>query len=249
MRDLERQCVVKQQSEKASRSAASTQARIRSSMSVALPSPPLSDASSCGSPRGRVPSLSLPEAATAHSYIHYPNISNVIQTTSTHDSTSYPSTGTDLPRSPEKIKATTVSTVSVGPPSSSFRRRSSTLTPGLLPKLSKDKDKQVAEPPSSISSMNGPRLNLQNIRGSSAQRSGPGTSVRHTHSGSNLRMSSSPHTSDVAESRGRPAHAETSPPSTSSKRQSAFVRGVSVRAGRIVKRLDSAIDFVDGKTF
>ncbi|KAF9223456.1 hypothetical protein BS17DRAFT_734300 [Gyrodon lividus] len=244
-RDLERQGRVKQQSEKASRSATCRQPCTSSRVSTPLPSPPLSDASSSGSPRGRVPSLPLPHPVTgpltSHPHVHYPNISDVIRTTGARDAFDY----SDLPRSPERMKTTTVSSVSVGPTPSSFRRRSSTLTAGIVMKLGRDKDRQDAGP-SSTSSMNGPHVNLRALRGSLDQRSGASTSVRHAHSSSNLRISSSP--SDVAESHGHARHTEASPPSASSKRQSAFVRGVSVRAGKIVKRLDSAIDFVDGKT-
>ncbi|KAF8842078.1 hypothetical protein BDN67DRAFT_1067996 [Paxillus ammoniavirescens] len=235
MRDLERQGRVKQHSEKANESSTSRQTYTSTRMSTSLPSPPLSDTSSSGSPRGRVPSLSLPHPVTLPLNtrpVHYPNISNVIQTSEV-------SAYSDLPHSPEMNKTTTISTVSVGPAPPFSRRRSSTLTPGLLMRLGKDRDKQDAGSPSSISSMNGPYMDLGTNHFSLDQRSGPSTSLRHAQSSSNLGTLSSAHTSDVAESPS---------PSGSSKRQSAFVRGVSMRAGKIVKGLDSAIDFVDGKT-
>ncbi|KIJ66645.1 hypothetical protein HYDPIDRAFT_127846 [Hydnomerulius pinastri MD-312] len=240
MRDLERQGRVKQ-SDKDTTSAAFRQAQGRSSISTPLPSPPLSEASSSGSPRGRTTSLSTPNPATgSHPHTYYPNISNVIQNHGAGEAFSLHSA--ELARAPERIKTTTVSTVSVGPPPSPARRRSSTLTPGVGPKLMKDGGKSDAGQPSSISSMNGPRVNLRTIREPSVHRSGPSTSVRHAHSGSNLGASSS----DVAEMHG-PGDAETSSPGASSKRQSAFVRGVSMRAEKLVRGLDSAIDFVDGK--
>ncbi|KAG8213060.1 hypothetical protein J3R82DRAFT_11452 [Butyriboletus roseoflavus] len=210
MRDLKRQGQVK---EKARRSGAS----------MSPPSSPLSDASPSGSPRVRPPTLAvshLPPSSYPHA--QYPNIGNVIQA-------SYRST--EFARSPDKIKSTIVSTVSMGMASSS-RRRSSTLSADTR-KREQDKGKQDREP-------SFPSVPVGGARTADPQRP-PNTTVRHVHSSSNLRMSS-PYESDAALPPGHPG--STWP----SKRQNAFMRGVSVRAGRIVRGLESAIDFVDDKS-
>ncbi|KAF8134999.1 hypothetical protein EV363DRAFT_1447792 [Boletus edulis] len=202
MRDLERQSRVKQQSEKTSKSSVSSrQAHIPSTTS--LPSPPLSETSPSGSPRVVSPSLSVSQL--------YPNIGNVIQ-----------ASGTRGYRSPERIKNTTISTVSVGMVPMS-RRRSSTLVAemGMMTRREHDKGKEAF-------ARNGARAS-------------PSTPVRHARSSSNLRVSSSPYGSDAAES-GHPG------PSSPPKRPSAFMRGMSLRAGKLVRGLESAIDFVDEKT-
>lgn len=212
IRDLERQSQVRERSEKASGSAASRQAYTLSSMCSSLPSPPLSEASPSGSPRIRSPSLS-----GSYPHARYPNIGNVIQASGSQGYRSM-----ELPRSPENIKSTTVSTVSVGMAPSS-RRRSSTLS------TKRDHDKGRQD-----------RLSIPVVGTSTGMRWSPRTSVRHAHSSSNLR--SSPYGSDTAES---PGHGG---PSSAPKRQSTFMRGMSLRAGKIVRGLESAIDFVDEKS-
>jgi hypothetical protein len=203
MRDLERQGRVKSNE-------ASTQAHVSIAMSSSLPSPPLSEASPSASPRVRSPSLS--GSFGPHPHTQYPNIGNVIQASGPH--------------SPEKIKSTTVSTVSVGP---SSRRRSSTLLA-----TRRDQGKPSREPfPSSPVRATARSVNVPQCS--------PSTSVRHARSSSNLRVSSSPYGSDAAES----VHPG---PSSPSIRQSAFMRGMSLRAGKLVRGLESAIDFVDEKT-
>ncbi|KIK80657.1 hypothetical protein PAXRUDRAFT_158082 [Paxillus rubicundulus Ve08.2h10] len=247
MRDLERQGRVKKHSEKVNESLASTQTHTSTRMSISLPSPPLSDTSSSGSPRRPVPFLPLPHPVAVPlnaRLVNYPNISNIIKTTCISEASSC----SGLAHSPERIQTTTVSTVSVGPSPPSSRRRSSTLTPGLLRRLGKDRDKRDAGSPSGFVSMNGPHIDLGTIHGPLDRQKVPGTSLRHAQSNSNLRTSSSPYMFDIAESRGHLGHAEPPSRSGSSEHQSAFVRGVSIRAGKIVKGLDSAIDFVEGKT-
>lgn len=214
MRDLERQSQVRERSEKASGSATSRQAYIPSSMSSPLPSPPLSDASPSGSPRIRSPSLS-----GSYPHAQYPNIGNVIQASGSHGYRSM-----ELPRPPENVKSTTVSTVSVGMVPSS-RRRSSTLSTGLATPTKREGKQDRPSIP---------------VAASAGMRWSPRTIVRHAHSSSNLRTS--PYVSDAAES---PGHAG---PSSAPKRQNTFMRGMSLRAGKIVRGLESAIDFVDEKT-
>ena len=228
MRDLERQSRVKHHSDKVARS--SRQAHIPASAS--LPSPPLSEASPTGSPRVRSPSLSVSQLG-ASSFIQYPNIGNIIQ------ARGYRST--EHPHSPENIKNTTVSTVSVGMVPSP-RRRSSTLLSELgATKRDHGKGKQDREPFPAIPA-NGIRVNARTVSVSVGLQSSPSASVRHARSSSNLRVSSSPYGSDAAESAGHPG------PSSPSKRQSAFMRGMSLRAGKLVRGLESAIDFVDEKS-
>ena len=229
MRDLERQGRVKLQSDKSCRPAASRQTHIPG-MSSSLPSPPLSEASPSGSPRVRSPSLS--GSFGSHPHVQYPNIGNVIQASG---ACSYLST-----EHPEKIKSTTVSTVSVGT-APSPRRRSSTLLTDLArtTRRSHDKGKPNREPfPSS--SVNGAVGRTVGV--SAGLQYSPSTSVRHVRSSSNLRVSSSPYGSDAAESAGHPG------PTSPSRRQSAFMRNMSLRAGKLVRGLESAIDFVDEKT-
>lgn len=207
MRDLTRQSEAKERTEKAR------------SMSPPLPSSPLSEGSSSGSPRVRTPSLPVSHLG-AGSYPRYPNIGNVIQASGSHGYRS-----TELARSPEKIKNTVVSAVSMGMGSSS-RRRSSTLSA----EAEQREDGRARFP----SVPEGART-AGSLHWSSE------TSVRHVHSSSNLRMQSS-YGSDAAQ------HAGHSESTWSSKRQSAFMRGMSLRAGRIVRGLESAIDFVDDKS-
>jgi hypothetical protein len=225
MRDLERQSRVKHSSR------SSRQAHIP--VSSSLPSPPLSEASPSGSPRVRSPSLSVSQLA-AGSFTPYPNIGNVIQARGARDYRS-----TEYPHSPENIKSTTVSTVSVGM-APSPRRRSSTLLGELGATTRRDhgKGKQDQEPFPSIP-INGIRVNARTVSVSTSLQCSPSASLRHARSSSNLRVSSSPYGSDAAESVG---------PSSPSKRQSAFMRGMSLRAGKLVRGLESAIDFVDEKS-
>ncbi|KAH0833266.1 hypothetical protein J3R83DRAFT_12329 [Lanmaoa asiatica] len=216
MRDLERQSRAKERSEMP----------ISSTVSRPLPSPPLSEASPSASPRVRSPSLSVSHLATG-SYPHtqYPNIGNVIQVSGARDYRP-----TEFLRSSERIKNTTISTVSVGAVPLS-RRRSETLSTDLVTTAKRDHDNGRAPIPS---------IPMGGARPSAGVQRSPRILVRHAHSSSNLRISSSPpYGSDVAEYPG---------PSSPSKRQSAFMRGVSSRAGKIVRGLESAIDFVDEKT-
>lgn len=220
MRDLERQGRVKQRSEKVCRSAASaSRQQIPSNVSSQLPSPPLSEASPSGSPR---PSISMPHAAmgslSSHAHARYPNIGNVIG--------AHGYRCTEHPYSPEKVKCTTISTVSVGMASSS-RRRSSTVST------------EVTHDKSRFSSMSASsaRANARSVSTSAGVPCPPRTPVRHAHSSSNLRITSPLYESDAA-----------AVPSSPSKRQNAFMRGMTLRAGKIVKGLESAIDFVDEKT-
>lgn len=226
MRDLERQSRVEQQSgksEKARRSAASRQMHTLIGTSSSLPSPPLSEASPSCSPRVRSPSLSAAGSFGSQPHTQYPNISNVIHASGIHGS----------PRTPERMKNTTVSTVSVGMAPSS-RRRSSTLFAELG---TRDKGKPDRVPFPSTSA-NGARATVRTVAGLQYP---PSASLRHARSSSNLRVSSSPYGSDVAECAGNPG------PSPRPKRQSAFLRGMSLRAGKLVRGLESAIDFVDEK--
>ncbi|KAG1853466.1 hypothetical protein DFJ58DRAFT_883671 [Suillus subalutaceus] len=130
-----------------------------------LPTPPLSDASSQGSPRGHSPPHSPPA---------YSTIDNVIQCADPFSRTSFES------RVPGWIKNTTASTVSVGTtPHTSPRRRSSTLTPGSLSRLMKDWERGDAVRPSTA--ING------SCTGPPSSSSSRRTHIRHAHSGSNLR--------------------------------------------------------------
>ncbi|KAH7884681.1 hypothetical protein F5I97DRAFT_1929521 [Phlebopus sp. FC_14] len=200
--------------------------------STPLPSSPLSDVSSTGSIRG--PSSSHVSATNFFvPSAPYPNISNVIENTAVAEDRF----SVEMARLPEKMKTTVISTVSVGPATPPPRRRSSTLTSGVVSKLVKDKDK-VDQAPATA---------LRAFPGTISHRSRLSTSVRHPSSSMKSHPSSSPLTSDAAECYVQPGDTEASSPGGSSKRQSAFVRGVSLRAEKIVKRLDSAIDFVDGK--
>lgn len=225
MRDMERQNQVKKRSEKVSRDSESRRAQTPTSQ---LPSPPLSEASPSESPRVRSPSLAGSIGCYPHG--HYPNIGNVI------GAHGYPYA--ELSYSPEGIESTTVSTVGVGVGSSS-RRRSSTVST-LATATKHDKGKQVRERLPSISIYNA-RAYPRTVCASVGVPCTPVTPVRHAHSSSNLRMASPPYESDAAES---PVHPM---PSSPSGRQSTFMRGMSVRAGKLVRGLESAIDFVDEK--
>lgn len=237
MRDLERQNRVKQPSEKAKRpSASSRQAHMP--VSTSLPSPPLSETSPSGSPRVRSPSLSVPHLGSGSFGPHtqYPNIGNVMQASGVHGHRS-----TEYVLSAEKLKSTTVSTVSVGTGPVN-RRRSSTLLAEFGAKTKRDHDNKKDGELIPRSPMNGMRVNARTVSVSAGMPRSPNALVRHARSSSNLRVSSSPYGSDAAESAGQLG------PSSPPKRQSAFMRGVSLRAGKLVRGLESAIDFVDEKS-
>ncbi|KAG2756625.1 hypothetical protein P692DRAFT_20766288 [Suillus brevipes Sb2] len=176
-----------------------------------LPTPPLSDASSQGSPRGHSPPHSPPA---------YPTINNVIQF---GDPFSRTSLETRVPG--PRVKNTTVSTVSVGTaPHASPRRRSSTLTPGSLSRLMKDREGGNAVRPSTA--INGSRTGAPSSRG---------THIRHAHSGSNLRSAQTENLHRAQDAEG----------SNAGKKKLGIVRGMSMRAEKLVRGLDAAIDFVD----
>lgn len=175
-----------------------------------LPTPPLSDGSSQGSPRGCSP----PRSPSA-----YPTINNVIQCADTFSRTSL-----EL-RVSGRVKNTTVSTVSVGTaPRTSLRRRSSTLTPGSLSRLMKDRD-----PIRSSTALNGSRT------GAPSSSSSRVTHIRHAHSGSNLRPVPTENLHRAQDAEG----------SSTGKKKVGIVRGMSMRAEKLVRGLDAAIDFVD----
>ncbi|KAG2074172.1 hypothetical protein BDR04DRAFT_1229434 [Suillus decipiens] len=178
-----------------------------------LPTPPLSDGSSQGSPRGSSPPCS-PSA--------YPTINNVIQCADTFSRTSL-----EL-RVSGRVKNTTVSTVSVGTaPRTSLRRRSSTLTPGSLSRLMKDREK--GDPIRSSTALNGSRT------GAPSSSSSRVTHIRHAHSGSNLRPVPTENLHRAQDAEG----------SSTGKKKVGIVRGMSMRAEKLVRGLDAAIDFVD----
>ena len=164
------------------------------------------------------PRVRSPSLSGSFGSHQYPNIGNVMQASGARG---YYST-----EHPENIKSTTVSTVSIGTAPSS-RRRSSTLIT-----TKRDQGKTNREPFQSSSARTTARtVGLQS----------PSASLRHVRSSSNLRVSSSPYGSDAAES-GHPG------PASPSRHQSAFMRNMSLRAGKLVRGLESAIDFVDEKT-
>lgn len=218
MRDLERQSRVKQRSDKVGRSAVNRQVQTVASMSSSPPSPPLSKASSS---RVRSTSLPKPQVVTgslgAYPHAQYPNIGNIIGGHERCGEVAY---------TPEKIKSTTVRTVSVGMVPSSRPRSSTVSTEVAMTKHGKGQKERF----SSISP-NDSRANMRAVSSGS-----PGTAVRHAHSSSNLRTASSLCESDVSH------------PVSPLKRHGGFMRGVSQRAGRLVRGLESAIDFVDEKT-
>jgi hypothetical protein len=212
MRDLERQGSVKQfQPDKSSHSPSDSENQMPSSFippPPPLPSPPLSDASS----RGHSP---------PHSPSIYPIIGNVIQ----HgDAFLGPSLDS---RVSGKIKTTTFSTVSVGNASPPPRRRSSTVTPGSMSRLMKDKDGGAVTVP---------RPSTAAVNGSSPR----GAHIRHARSGSNLRSSPTNH----GGSQGHRAQ-DVAEGSSGGKKKVGIVRGMSMRAEKLVRGLDAAIDFVD----
>ncbi|OJA18877.1 hypothetical protein AZE42_06290 [Rhizopogon vesiculosus] len=217
MRDLERQGSVKQQHpDKSLHSPSGSEHQFPSPpiSSSSPPSPPLSDASS----RGHSP---------PHSPSAYPTIDKVIQ-----NGDAFPRPSLDS-RVPSMIKTTTISTVSVGSASSPPRRRSSTVTPGGLSRLMKDKDKDrpgrdVARPSTAVA--NGSRTNT-------LPRS---THIRHALSGSNLRLAPAEHVFGSQSHRAQDAEG-----SSSGKKKVGIVRGMSMRAEKLVRGLDAAIDFVD----
>ena len=203
MRDLERQGSVKQQhSAKSSHSPSSSEQLSGPPVSSPLPSPPLSDTSGPSPP---------------HSPSAYPTIGNVIQ-----NRDAFPGSSLEG-RVPGKMKTTTVSVVSVGTASPPPRRRSSTLTPGSLSRLMKDRDEATARP--STAAHNGMRAR--------------GTHIRHAQSGSNLRLSPT----EQPGSQGLRAHDAEG--SSGGKKKVGLVRGMSMRAEKLVRGLDAAIDFVD----
>jgi hypothetical protein len=176
-----------------------------------LPTPPLSDASSQGSPRGHSPPHSPPA---------YPTINNVIQYGDPFSRTSL-----ELRVPGPRVKNTTVSTVSVGTaPHASPRRRSSTLTPGSLSRLMKERERGNTIRPSTA--INGSRTGASSSRGAH---------IRHAHSGSNLRSAPTENLHRAQDAEG----------SSSGKKKLGIVRGMSMRAEKLVRGLDAAIDFVD----
>ncbi|KAG1747141.1 uncharacterized protein EDB91DRAFT_71315 [Suillus paluster] len=218
MRDLERQGRVKQYHPQTTMHSPSNSEHQPPSP-LPLSSPPLSDASSQGSPRGHSP---------PHSPSAYPTINNVIQN---GDPFSRPSLES---RVPGRIKTTTVSTVSVGTVPSPPRRRSSTLTPGGLSRLMRDKER--GDPARSWTAVNGSRLNTNAGASSSSLR---GTHIRHAHSGSNLRLTPTEHIAS------QPHRAQDAEGSNGGKRRVGIVRSMSKTAEKLVRGLDAAIDFVD----
>lgn len=209
MRDLERQGSVKQHPIKLLHSPSGSEHQLPTPpVHSPLPSPPHSDASGYSPP---------------HSPSAYPTIGNVIQNGNAFSNPSLDS------RMPGKMKITTVSTVSVGTASSPPRRRSSTLTPGGLSRLMRDKDGGDVGARPSTAAPNGSRTNAS-LRG---------FHIRHAHSGSNLRLSSTEHA-------GSQSHrAQDAEGSSVGKKKVGIVRGMSIRAEKLVRGLDAAIDFVD----
>ncbi|KAG0705730.1 hypothetical protein DFH29DRAFT_905700 [Suillus ampliporus] len=218
MRDLERQGRVKQHHPQVTLHSPSGSEYQPPSPSP-LPSPPLSDASSQGSPRGHSP---------PHSPSAYPTINNVIQNGDPFSRSSLES------RVPGRIKTTTVSTVSVGTAHSFPRRRSSTLTPVSLSRLMKDKERGDAVRP--LTGINASHTNTN--AGTPSSSSSRGTHIRHARSGSNLRLSSTEHV-------GQTHRAQDAEGSNGAKKKFGIVRGMSIRAEKLVRGLDAAIDFVD----
>ena len=217
MRDLERQGSVKQQQQQQhpdkslhSHSGSEHQLSGAPISLPILPSPPLSDASS----RGYSP---------PHSPSAYPTIGNVIQNRDAFSGSSLDS----------RIKTTTVSTVSVGTASSPSRRRSSTLTPGSLSRLMKDRDRDRDRHGGDV-----PRPLTATTIGSRTHTLPRGTHIRHAHSGSNLRLSPMEH---VVSYRAQDA----ADVSSGGKKKVGIVREMSMRAEKLVRGLDPAIDFVD----
>ncbi|KAG2147630.1 hypothetical protein DEU56DRAFT_784992 [Suillus clintonianus] len=157
-----------------------------------------------------------------HSPPAYPTINNVIHYGDPFSRTSLES------RVPGRTKTTTVSTVSVGTAvHTSPRKRSSTLTPVSLSRLMKEKEKGDTVRPST--GINGSRL------GALSSSSSRGTHIRHAHSGSNLRSTPTEHLHRAQDAEG----------SSSGKKKVGIVRGMSMRAEKLVRGLDAAIDFVD----
>ncbi|KAG2157923.1 uncharacterized protein EDB93DRAFT_1238284 [Suillus bovinus] len=213
MRDLERQGCVKQHHIRHQKIIHSpSDSEYQPSSSSPLPTPSLSEASSQGSPRGHSPPHSPPT---------YPTINNVIQCGDPFSRTSL-----EL-RMPGRINNTTVSTVSVGTaPQMSPRRRSSTLTPGSLSRLMKDRERGDAMHPSTA--INGSRT------GAPSSSSSRGTHIRHAYSGSNLRSAPTDNFHRVQDAEA----------SNTGKKKVGIVRGMSMRAEKLVRGLDAAIDLV-----
>lgn len=213
MRDLERQGSVKQCHAHHQKIIHSPSDSDQPPSPSPLPTPPLSDVSSQGSPRGYSPPRSPPA---------YPTINNVIQCAD-----SFSRTSLEL-RVPGRVKNRMVSTVSVGTvPHTSLRRRSSTLTPGSLSRLMKDREK--GDSIRSSTAINGSRT------GAPSSSSSRGTHIRHAHSGSNLRSVPTENLHRVQDAEG----------SSTGKKKVGIVRGMSMRAEKLVRGLDAAIDFVD----
>lgn len=215
MRDLERQGSVKQQQQqqhvdKSLHSPSGSEHQLSSApiSPPILPSLPPSETSS----RGYSP---------PHSPSAYPTIGKVIQN---GDAFSDPSLDS-------RVKTTMISTVSVGTASSPSRRRSSTLTPGSLSRLMKDRDRDRH-------GGDVPRPLTATTNGSHMNTLPRGTHIRHARSGSNLRLSPMEH---VVSYRAQDA-AEVS---SGGKKKVGIVRGMSMRAEKLVRGLDPAIDFVD----
>ncbi|KAH7912340.1 hypothetical protein BJ138DRAFT_1178917 [Hygrophoropsis aurantiaca] len=239
MRDLERQ-------NRTELSAKMSQSSRRPSHSPSpLPSPPLSDTSSPGRTRIRTPSLTLPRSAISPSVNYpmppYPNIDTLMQDPSLREG--FSRTSGDLTCISDRMNTTTISTVSVGPPLP--RRRSSTMTSGRASKITKDKEKsERAALSTSDSSTNGRHRQYSAFAPRPRQRD----AIRHARSGSNLRVSSAPQPNEIEPSishPGDPANANGSGGKKLHDGGRSIIRGVSMRAERLVRGLDSAIDFVD----
>ncbi|EGN99077.1 hypothetical protein SERLA73DRAFT_137206 [Serpula lacrymans var. lacrymans S7.3] len=144
----------------------------------------------------------------------------------------------------------TTSTVSVG--SKPARRRSSTITTAIPAKLKKDKDKSETHQGhrSQMSAMSPTILERGNIRISTAtspkSRSNP--LIRHARSGSNLQMRSTAHNIAEVTSDQEGGDTDNATGSGSKKRQNGIMRGMSIRAEKFVRGLDSALEFVEGRT-
>ncbi|KAH7927954.1 hypothetical protein BV22DRAFT_1031290 [Leucogyrophana mollusca] len=250
MRDLERQSRTKLPGRTSRSPLGSRQGLSVSHSSSPLPSPPLSDSSSPGRPRNRTPSLTLPRSSTTGSISYptsppYPSIDTLMRNPPSREEFSRVSN--DFPRAPDRMKTTTTSTVTVG--SAPARRRSSTLTPGIVAKLIKDKEKPDRAPHSpNGSSSSGGRVLHNPVTPRAAQKD----LVRHARSGSNLRMSSPPPQRDGPQSSiplppndGERSNA--GGPSGKKRNDGGrrIMREMSMRAEKLVRGLDSAIDFVD----
>lgn len=216
MRDLERQGSVKQQQHTHHR-------KIGHSPSDSEYQPPSPSSPLLTPPLSDASSQGSPRGhSPPHSPPAYPTINNVIQCADPFSRASLES------RVPGWVKNTTVSTVSVGTtPQTSPRRRSSTLTPGSLSRIIKDWERGDAIRPSTA--INSSRT------GAPSSSSSRGTHIRHAHSGSNLRPAPTENLHRAQDAEG----------SSTGKKKVGIVRGMSMRAEKLVRGLDAAIDFVD----